>query len=881
MRKIISKIAGLMLGLSLAAGVGVVVSSKSNIGEAKAAPTGAITSYSSITAGDYYIGATTGGTNYYLSVNGSSTTTSIAGTAVTSSSSATIFTFAGSGTSWSIKFKNYSNYLSLSSSKDNGKVQVVSSAATFTASNQSSLIRLSIGSYSIQKNNSGTQFGSYGNSQTDLWLLPASGGGSFTPTHAGTEIDPYSGADAYGIASELSSGSVTPSSYYIQGMVQSFEETFNPTYGNYSFKIEDNFICWRLKKGSSQVKFNTGDIEIGDTVLMYCKIQNYNGKPETKEGYVVSVTKPTVETTWTVTFDGNGGTSPSSKQVGEGLSFTFESAGSVANRIFKGWSSDSGATFFQVGETSPAVNADITYTAYWSEKGTVSSPYSIVEAKAAIDGNYGLVDAHVSGKVSQVDSFNDQFSSITYWISDDGTTNNQLEVYSGKGIGGAAFSAIGDVEVGATVVVTGTLKKHNSIYEFDKNNQLVSYTAPAAPELVSIAFSGSMTKTSYTTLEAWDPTGLTVTATYTAGDPVNVTSSVEWSFYDSNDVEKATPSAFGEATNQTLKIKATYGGENCVTTATVSVEVVEFDGYVKVTSAAGLVVGDSYVLGCENTNHDTDLMGAAKDESTTAFRNKVDASTAFNSEKTQVTASGAATAGAVVVTLLSDGDGKFAFYDVTNDKYLAGTASGGYFINNTSLADAGSYAWWTISFANGLMSVTLNGSTRVLGYNNQSPRFATYSSYADSTSATQGTAHPVLFRMEGSSVVTSATSFANTSLKMNDSAYEGDIETEYCAANYSAMKEAYVELSDAVKNIFQYSSMFSAARARLLKWAAANGEHFVYGSATPFVAGANSGINYNNPNSNAFTIIIVVVELTSITSIGVLLVIKRKRSLVK
>ena len=131
-----------------------------------------ITDYSKIGTGKtYYIGATTGGTDYYLSVSGASASNStIAGTAVTDKTEAATFVFTGSGTSWTIKFADHANYLSLSSSKANGKVMVVSSAATFTASNQSGKLRLSIDSYSIQKNNSGTQFGSYGNTQTDIWL---------------------------------------------------------------------------------------------------------------------------------------------------------------------------------------------------------------------------------------------------------------------------------------------------------------------------------------------------------------------------------------------------------------------------------------------------------------------------------------------------------------------------------------------------------------------------------------------------------------------------------------------------------------------------------------------------------------------------------------
>lgn len=136
----------------------------------------AITDYNNIVSGKkYYIRATTGGTDYYLKVDGSATGTGKAGTAVTSEAEATVFVFEGSSTNWTIKFDGTENYLSLASSKANGKVNIVSSASTFTLSNQSAknLIRISLGSYSIQKNSSATNFGSYSNSQTDVWLEPA------------------------------------------------------------------------------------------------------------------------------------------------------------------------------------------------------------------------------------------------------------------------------------------------------------------------------------------------------------------------------------------------------------------------------------------------------------------------------------------------------------------------------------------------------------------------------------------------------------------------------------------------------------------------------------------------------------------------------------
>lgn len=111
--------------------------------------------------------------------------------------------------------------------------------------------------------------------------------------------------------------------------------------------------------------------------------------------------------------------------------------------------------------------------------GTQNNPYTVAQARAAIDAGTGVTGVYATGIISQVDSYNSNYSSITYWISSDGTTaSDQLEVYSGKGLDNTNFSSINDVEVGATVVVYGTLKKYGEVYEFDKNNYLTSYTAP-------------------------------------------------------------------------------------------------------------------------------------------------------------------------------------------------------------------------------------------------------------------------------------------------------------------------------------------------------------------------------------------------------------------
>ena len=111
---------------------------------------------------------------------------------------------------------------------------------------------------------------------------------------------------------------------------------------------------------------------------------------------------------------------------------------------------------------------------------TAETAYTVAEAMDLIDAGQALGETvYVKGIVSQVDKFNDTYKSIQYWISDDGTTTNQFECYSGKGIGGADFASVDDVKVGATVVVKGLLAKFGEIYEFKQNNELVSYVAPA------------------------------------------------------------------------------------------------------------------------------------------------------------------------------------------------------------------------------------------------------------------------------------------------------------------------------------------------------------------------------------------------------------------
>ena len=108
------------------------------------------------------------------------------------------------------------------------------------------------------------------------------------------------------------------------------------------------------------------------------------------------------------------------------------------------------------------------------DNGTATAPLTVAQAIALIDAESNISEAYVKGKISQIDSYNATYKSITYWISDDGATITQLQVYSGKGLNGADFNSKEDLTVGQTVVIKGALKMYSSVYEFDKNSSIIS-----------------------------------------------------------------------------------------------------------------------------------------------------------------------------------------------------------------------------------------------------------------------------------------------------------------------------------------------------------------------------------------------------------------------
>lgn len=190
---------------------------------------------------------------------------------------------------------------------------------------------------------------------------------------------------------------------------------------------------------------------------------------------------------------------------------------------------------------------------------TAESAYSVAQACTLIDAGKGLSEeVYVKGIVSQVDEFYEDYGSITYWISDDGTTTSQqFQCYGGLDIDGTQFTSIEDLKLGSVVVVKGLLKKYNTTYELDKNNVIISNDETNARTLSSIEISGTPTKTSYYVGDTPSADGLKVNAVYSDESTINVTDDTEWTFKPEH-IEEGTTQLTVTATYRSLTTSYTY-----------------------------------------------------------------------------------------------------------------------------------------------------------------------------------------------------------------------------------------------------------------------------------------------------------------------------------
>lgn len=195
--------------------------------------------------------------------------------------------------------------------------------------------------------------------------------------------------------------------YYIKGYVTTVTE-ISTSYGNATYDISDTkggtttFKVFRSFSFGGAKFTSTDAIKVGDEVVVYGQIMNYNGTPET-----VTNKSQLYSLNGQASGDNTGGTT-----------------------------------------TEP------------SGEGTASSPYNVAKAlsiASGLEADKATDEVYIEGIVVGTPTLVETRNSSTYYISDDGTTTGQFQVYSGKSFGGANFTNDNLLKAGDKVVLVGQL----------------------------------------------------------------------------------------------------------------------------------------------------------------------------------------------------------------------------------------------------------------------------------------------------------------------------------------------------------------------------------------------------------------------------------------
>lgn len=255
------------------------------------------------------------------------------------------------------------------------------------------------------------------------YTLPTqpAGPGNTDPNQKGSESNPYTVAEAIAL---IKAGTAPSTAVCVKGKITAVT-FFNEAYSSLSYNIADegssDVIEVYSGKGKDGANFSSkDDLKVGQTVVV--------------KGIVKAFTK-------------NDGT--------------------IVNEI------DKNSTIISIentGSTTPDTPA--------TGKGSLSDPYNVAEAIATIKaGTAPTTQVYLTGIISDVAFYNENYKSITYYISDDGK-GKDMQVYSGKGLNGADFASKEDLKVGQKVTILGKImkfvdKNNKEIMEVDKTSSIV------------------------------------------------------------------------------------------------------------------------------------------------------------------------------------------------------------------------------------------------------------------------------------------------------------------------------------------------------------------------------------------------------------------------
>lgn len=221
-------------------------------------------------------------------------------------------------------------------------------------------------------------------------------------TGDGSAAYPYSVGEAMML---VATDQAPKTGVFVQGVVTEVAE-FNAAYGNITYNITDpdgtgyEFEVYR-GLGLFGEKFTSiTDINVGDHVVVYCTLTEYNGTIETAQGaQLVSL---------------NGSEYPR--------------------------------------EIQPAAEGE----------GTGRSPYNVRRALEVITSDdCPETDVYIKGVVCSISEIGGSYGNATYYIQDEGYRYDKLYVYRGKGLDGANMTA-SSLKVGDEVVIYGQVVYYNN-----------------------------------------------------------------------------------------------------------------------------------------------------------------------------------------------------------------------------------------------------------------------------------------------------------------------------------------------------------------------------------------------------------------------------------
>ena len=361
------------------------------------------------------------------------------------------------------------------------------------------------------------------------------GGGGETavdPMGTGTETDPYNVAAANQVGATLSAGESTET-VYIRGIVSRIDE-IDPSYGNATYCISDDgtpnnqFLVYRGYSLGGEKFTSVDELKVGDEVIVKGTITNYNGTIELNQRNEIYSLNGVIAGGETGEGDGteanpysasqalemiaNGENNPDAEVYIKGkVSQIKEVSAQFGNATY--WISDDGSTETQlyvfrgkylngekftsedqlkVGDEvvilgklttfndDPQVGTGSKLVSINGQTGiipgTEALPYTPSQALEVIANgeNDPEAEVYIKGKVSQIKEVSPSHGNATYYISDDGTTDNQLYVFRGKYLNGDKFTSEDQLKVGDEVVILGRLTTYNGDPQVNTGSKIVS-----------------------------------------------------------------------------------------------------------------------------------------------------------------------------------------------------------------------------------------------------------------------------------------------------------------------------------------------------------------------------------------------------------------------